>query len=125
AAAEQVRANGGEVIVIERNPTTVHRCEHYTHLHVLEGGCREESLLLQAGIRQAAMLVVAIPDERAAIDTTRVARGLNATVRIICRCHFVSAGFEAMRVGANDVVVEEQAVAEALIRTISSPVPSP
>ncbi len=119
AAADLVRNTGGEVLVLERNPATVHRCEHYSHLHVIEGDCREEALLRRANISEAAMLVVAIPDEAAAIDTTRIARLLNPDLRIVCRCHFVSAGLAAIRAGANEVVVEEQAVAEMLVRTMS------
>jgi voltage-gated potassium channel Kch len=41
------------------------------------------------------------------------ARRLNPRVRILARCRYVSSGIEATRRGADEVVVEEQAVAQA------------
>jgi CPA2 family monovalent cation:H+ antiporter-2 len=75
------------------------------------GDARDPVVLGQAEIHRASIIVVAIPDEEAALQATRVARHLNATAKIITRCHFTSAGFQAKDAGADEVVVAETVVA--------------
>jgi CPA2 family monovalent cation:H+ antiporter-2 len=70
--------------------------------------------LKQAGVETASLLVIAIPNETAAVIATRHARQLNSKIRIITRTHFTSVGLEARQAGADEVIVEEQSVAKAL-----------
>ncbi|HTL28608.1 MAG TPA: NAD-binding protein, partial [Tepidisphaeraceae bacterium] len=58
---------------------------------------------------------IAIPNEQAALEATKLARSLNPTTRIVTRCHFTSKGLEAKMHGADDVIVEEQVVARELV----------
>ena len=103
--------------IIERNAATVERCSNYKHSMIC-GDAREPATLVAAGINRATLVVVAIPDENAALEVTRAARLLNSTCRIITRCHYQSKGFEAMAQGADDVVVAETVVAQEMIRVI-------
>jgi len=63
--------------------------------------------------------VIAIPNESAALACTRLARQLNPTLRIITRTHYTSIGMEARQLGANEVVVAEQAVAREFANLLS------
>jgi monovalent cation:H+ antiporter-2, CPA2 family len=116
--AEMLESRGIPYTVIEINPSTANRaakpCRRF-----ISGDARDPDVLHRAGIETATLLVIAIPDQSAALDATRHARRLNPTVRIITRTHFTSAGMEAKQLGATDVVVAEQAVAREFARILS------
>ena len=50
--------------------------------------------------------------------TGSIARELSPTVHIMARCHFISNGMEAHKRGANEVVIEEQVIAQELVRLL-------
>lgn len=103
--------------VIELNRQTVERCSH-VGVHIIEGDVCDEQTLRRAGVERASLLILAVPSDPAVLQAITVARRLNPSVRILARCHFVSSGMEAHRRGANQVVVEEQVVAQELKRLI-------
>jgi monovalent cation:H+ antiporter-2, CPA2 family len=118
AAAEVLRRRGIDYVIVELNHATIGRLI-LGGKHIVEGDAADPQILQRAGIDRAAMVVVAVPDERAALLITRQARQLNPTVRIITRCHYISAGIEARSCGADEVVIEEQAVANDLAQLLS------
>ena len=119
AVAETLRERGEPYCIIELNPTTVHRCEK-SHVPIIEGDCTDPAVLQRAGIEHASLFVIMIPNEKAAVEATQVARKLNATMRIITRCHYTSTGIEARAHGANEVVVSEIVVAAEVSRLLGS-----
>jgi CPA2 family monovalent cation:H+ antiporter-2 len=119
AVAETLREKGVPYCIIELNPTTVHRCEK-GHVPIIEGDCTDPAVLQRAGIEHASLFVVMIPNEKAAVQATQIARGLNPTLRIITRCHYTSTGIEARARGADDVVVAEIVVAAEVARLLSN-----
>ncbi|HWE02089.1 MAG TPA: NAD-binding protein [Tepidisphaeraceae bacterium] len=110
--------------VIELNPRTVDRCTN-VGVHIMAGDVRDEQTLRRAGIARATLFVVAIPNDAAVIEAVGLARAINPKVRIMARCHYTSAGIEARRRGANEVVVEEQAVGEEFVRMLEQGSMSP
>lgn len=117
AVADVLAARQVPFCVIELNPQTVERCSH-RGVHIIAGDvCNEESLR-KAGVEHATLLVLAVPSDPAVLQAVRLARRLSAAVRIIARCRFISSGMEAHRLGANEVVVEEQAVAREMTRLL-------
>jgi voltage-gated potassium channel Kch len=116
--AELLESRGIPYTVIETNLATVHRAGKPGR-ELVCGNASDPEVLRRAGIEVATLLVIAIPDESAALDTTRQARSLNPSIRIVTRTHYTSAGMEARQLGANDVVVEEQAVAHEFARLLS------
>jgi len=123
AVAELARDRGIDLTVIELNESTVHRCEGGGP-KMIAGDARTPDVLRRAEIERATLVVVALPDEKAGLAVTRVARKLNAKATIVTRCHYVSAGFEARAAGATEVVISEQVVAEELRGVISPLVPA-
>ena len=115
AVAEQFDGAGVPYCVVELNADTVQRCAR-SGTPIIEGDVAEASTLERAGVRNASVLVIAIPDERAAVAATEVAHGLNPSLRIVTRCHYTSRGLEAKSHGATDVVIAEQVVAEEMAR---------
>jgi CPA2 family monovalent cation:H+ antiporter-2 len=115
--AALLESRGTPYTVIETNPATVTRAEK-TGRRLVCGDARDPEVLRQAGIETAVLMVIAIPDESAALEATRQARQLSSTIRIITRTHFTSTGIEARQLGANEVVVAEQAAAKEFARIL-------
>ena len=113
AVVEMLHTQNAPYCVIELNPRTVERCEQFGE-HIIEGDARHSEVLIRAGIERATLLVIAIPDQAAALEVTRLARQMNPRAHIITRCHYISAGLIAKASGANEVVIAEQVVAEEL-----------
>jgi voltage-gated potassium channel len=71
---------------------------------VVKGSSTEDDILREAGIEQAATLIVSLADDAAAISTVLSARPLNADMTIIARANDPSSEAKLMRAGADRVV---------------------
>ena len=69
-------------------------------------------------MREAGALIVTIPDEEAAVRACATARRINPDLFIALRTNFAGRGLIARAAGADFVVVEEIAAAEAMQRQI-------
>ncbi len=97
-------------VLVEKNPKTV-QVQRELGANIIEGDIRDESILQQAGISQASVLALTIPDEPAVLDATQMARKLNPNIYIVARTQYASVGLQAARMGADEVVQAEYAVA--------------
>lgn len=125
--AEIFDRHGIEYVVVEKNPETV-EAQRKLGIKVVEGNISDEQTLRQAGIEEASILALTVPDEKAVLDATRLARSLKPQIYIVARTQHTSAGMQASQLGANDVLKGEQVVArqfyELLLRKISATQPS-
>ena len=96
--------------IVERNPVTV-GTQRALGRRIVEGDTVNAKTLLAAGLRDAAILALTIPDEEAVLQATSLARRLQPDVYIIARTNYSSKGMRASQLGADDVVKAEQAVA--------------
>lgn len=110
--ADWLQARGMSYCVVEQNAGTVERCAKL-HICIVHGDASDENALREAGIERAALFVCTIPNDAAMFTAVEKCKRLNPKLRIIVRCRYVSSGFEAMRRGAHEIVVEEQVVAHA------------
>ena len=124
AAADVLAARHTPFCVIELNPKTVERCSH-VGVHITAGDVCDAETLKRAGVERASLLVLAVPSDPAVLEAVSVARKLNPTVKIIARCRFISSGMEAHRRGADQVLIEEQIVAQELERVLEGDVRPP
>ncbi|CAN5548765.1 hypothetical protein BH09PLA1_BH09PLA1_29510 [soil metagenome] len=122
AVAEALDLRQLPYCVLELNAATVHRCVK-SGTHIVEGDVTDPDVLKRAHIETAAALILAIPDEKAALKATTVARALNPSMKIISRAHYVSTGIEATARGADAVVVAEQVVAVEMSRVVAEMFP--
>src|SRR5882724_175068 len=104
AVAEALDAMHVPYCVLEQNIATVHRCAK-SGTHIVEGDVRDPEVLKRAHIESATALIIAIPDEKAALEATRIARQLSPTIKILSRTHYTSGGMEAKVRGADAVVI--------------------
>jgi CPA2 family monovalent cation:H+ antiporter-2 len=116
--AEILESRGMPYTVIDTNASTCTRAEK-SGRRLINGDASAIQVLREAGIETATLLVIAIPDQKAALKATREARAANPNIRIVTRTQFTSAGMEARQLGADEVVVAEQAVANEFARLLS------
>ncbi|MFA5864803.1 MAG: NAD(P)-binding protein [Phycisphaerae bacterium] len=108
--ADVFRRHDAPFVVVEKNAKT---CQVQRELgaNIIEGDIREKSILHLAGIDKAAVLALTIPDDPAVLEATQVARKLNPNIYIVARTQYASVGLQAARLGADEVVQAEYAVA--------------
>jgi CPA2 family monovalent cation:H+ antiporter-2 len=116
--ADSLRASHVPYCVIEFNHETVDRVAA-SGVPILPGDAADPAVLHEAGIETASVLAVAIPDDATVLRVVTAARSMNPSVKIVARCLFTSAGFEAVRRGADDAVVAEQVVARDLTASVN------
>jgi Trk K+ transport system NAD-binding subunit len=73
-------------------------------------------VLHAAGLEEAALVIVALPDTDAAASAARAVRSLNAGAPLIARAHRPAEADELKRQGATAVVQPERAAAASVIR---------
>jgi CPA2 family monovalent cation:H+ antiporter-2 len=93
-------------MIIEMNPETV-RIEKVKGEPIQYGDATNESLLKNANIKEAKILVVAISDPTATNRITQMARQLNPTIYIIVRTRFLQEIKQLYTLGADEVIPEE------------------
>ncbi len=119
AAADWLAEHETPYCVVELNPNTVTRCGKYG-VPIIAGDVNDEAILLQAGIERARTLILAVPNDNAVLSAITIARRLNPGIAIIARCNFISAGLEATRRGAREVIIAEQVVANQLLHVLEN-----
>jgi monovalent cation:H+ antiporter-2, CPA2 family len=119
AAADWLAEHHTPFCVIELNPTTVTRCGKYG-VPIIAGDVNDETILRQAGIDSASMLILAVPNDKAVLSAIAIARRLNPDINVVARCNFISIGLQATRLGAREVIVAEQVVANELLRVLDN-----
>ena len=81
--------------------------------------------LERAGLREAGILALTIPDEDAVLKGIALARRLRPDIYIIARTNYSSKGMRASQLGADDVVKAEQAVALQFYQRLSQHLAEP
>ena len=71
-----------EFVVVDLNETTV-RNQAHLGIPAIAGNIARPEVLKEAGIERAAFLLLTIPDEKAVVEATRIARQLNPDVYIV------------------------------------------
>lgn len=112
-----------DYVIVDQNPETI-EIQRRLGLRAVHGDISEERTLREAGIEQASLLVLTIPDEQAVLRATTLARKINPKIYIVARTNYTSAGMRASQLGADEVIKGEQAVArqfyEKLVRKLGA-----
>jgi len=118
AIGDWLRARNVPFCVIELNTDTVRRCGQT--VPIIEGDVVEEETLRRAGIERSPLFAITVPSDGAVLEAIALARRLSPAIHIVARCRFISSGMQAHRIGANEVVVEEQAVAAEFVSVVGA-----
>lgn len=101
-------------VVIELNNKTVHKLKK-EHIPVIYGDATNVEVLEHAGIQQAKIFVVALPDFQSCEIAVSNARKLNEDIHIIVRARFQTNIENLYKAGANVVIYEEYETSIAMI----------
>jgi len=119
AVADLLLHRGIPFVVIERNEDVVSRCAR-GGIQIHTGDVLNESILREAGLDRATLLILAIPDDQTVIATVERVKRLKPDLPIIARCIYTSAGLQATMHGADEVIVAEQVVAREFTRIVGA-----
>ncbi|MEE8171202.1 MAG: NAD(P)-binding protein [Phycisphaerae bacterium] len=117
--AECLNKSGIPFVLVEKNPETV-RAQCELGIEAIEGDISDPDILRRAGIERATILALAIPDEQAALRAAEEADRIRPEVHIIAATQYTSTGLKALQVGADEVIVAEQAVAHEFHKRIQA-----
>lgn len=115
--AERFTALGVPFTVIDLNPTTIAKQTKLGRAMVF-GDVTNTEVLESAGVSHADAVVLTIPDEEATLAACAIIRRMNPEAFIAARTNYLSRGIQARSAGADAVVVEEIATAEAMEREV-------
>ena len=104
--ARAARTAGIAYNILEMNPDTVKSAAARGE-PIAYGDAAQEAVLAHAGIAEARVLAVVIPDLVAVRRITETARRLNPALHIIARTRFTAEIGPLMELGADDVIPEE------------------
>ncbi len=104
-------------IVVDMNQSTI-QTQTKLGRKAVYGDVSNIEVLESAGLEQADAVMLTIPDDEATLRACQVVRSHNASVYIAARTSFLSRAMQAMQLGADIVVVEEVATAEAMAKQV-------
>lgn len=94
-------------VLIERSETHLHHFEAKPHRQVVVGDATLEETLIEANIKEAKAIIIALPNDANNVFITLTARELNPNVYVVCRASEQSAEKKMYRAGANKVIMPE------------------
>jgi monovalent cation:H+ antiporter-2, CPA2 family len=115
AVGEALATFGLRYTVIERDPDVVKGLVT-RGVPALYGDAGRRSTLELAGLRNASLLIVALPDVEHARLAVRAARGINGAVPVLVRAHGRAESDALRRDGASEIIQPELEAAGTLIR---------
>lgn len=118
AAAKRLDERGVRYTVIEMNARTVWS-EAQKGVPIIYGDATNREVLENAGIDHAEVVVFTMPDVEGLFRGIRMVRGVRPDVHILARATLSQAADFAEELGADEVLVEETAVASALTESMT------
>ncbi|HYE03819.1 MAG TPA: cation:proton antiporter [Phycisphaerales bacterium] len=115
--AQHFEAAGIPYVIVELNPATV-RKQKALNRAIVFGDISNIEVLESAGVERANAVVLTLPDDEATLRATRAIRARNPSVFIAARASYLSRAIRATELGADHVVVEEIATAEAMSKQV-------
>ena len=118
--AADLAARNVPFVVIERTEAKLDQIVADRHLHV-EGDAEEDATLQRAGIDRAKGLILTLPEDRANVFVTLVAREINPDIFILARTDKEQNKRKLIRAGANTVVSPYEIGADRMAQVILQP----
>jgi CPA2 family monovalent cation:H+ antiporter-2 len=117
AVAEELKSMNVASTIIELNPATF-RKQLEMGRRIVFGDASNPDVLETAGIHQADILVLTIPDGETVLRACKLAKQMRPGIIVVVRSNFVGHGVIAAGLGADGVVVEEMATAREMERAV-------
>jgi voltage-gated potassium channel len=94
-------------VLIERSEQHLHNFEAKPHRQFVIGDATLEETLLEANIKEARAIIIALPNDANNVFITLTARELNPNLYVVCRASEPSSEKKMYRAGANKVIMPE------------------
>jgi Trk K+ transport system NAD-binding subunit len=118
--AADLKAGQRPFVIVDKDPRRLESAREAGYL-TLEGEATEESVLLEAGVKRAAILATVLPSDASNVFITLSARDLNSELTIIARGEDPSTERKLIQAGANRVVLPAHIGAERISHLILFP----
>lgn len=115
--AERLAEAGFRTTIVELNPKTV-REQSRRGQSIVFGDVSNSEVLESAGLGHTNALILTVPDDEAAVRACSHARHRRAGLFIVVRIGSASRRDAALRAGADHVIADESAAADALLATV-------
>jgi voltage-gated potassium channel len=112
--------SGRPFVIVEQEAGRVAELETRGFLHLV-GDATEETVLKEAGIERAAVLVTAMPNDAANVFITLTARELSPNLMIIARAEQPSTQKKLKQAGANHVIMPAAIGAHRIVSLLTNP----
>jgi CPA2 family monovalent cation:H+ antiporter-2 len=113
----QLETLGHEVCMVDLSPINLHSFAQQG-FGTIAGDATDEKVLRRAGIEQVEVAVVCVPNDGTAMRVVKSVVRLNQRCRVIVRCRYQSNLKKLKKLGATEVVSEENEAAVALMRLL-------
>ncbi len=104
---------GWPILVIEDAPEAMEQLRA-KHIEAIWGNAVKESIISAANLREARILLVAIPNAFEACQVIQLARTINPDLEIVARAHFDAEIEQLRQYGANVVIMGEREIARSM-----------
>lgn len=120
SVAESLHLLGYEVLAVDKNPENVQHIAQYV-THVVEADTTDESTLIEIGIRNFDVVVIAIGEDiQASIMTTLLLKELGVK-KVVAKAQNNLHGKVLEKIGADKVVYPERDMGTRLVHNLISP----
>lgn len=106
-----------EIVVIELNPRNAATAQRYGLRHVI-GSATQPEVLEKAGIHQAQIVIITIPDPQTSQLIITLCRALNPAAQILVRARYHAYRWELQMAGADIVIDEEEQLGQRMAAVV-------
>lgn len=118
--ADELNRHHKDYVIVDRDPEIVaSACDD--HLLVVSGDATEEETLIDAGIKRAASVIIALSGDADCVFLTLTARNLNPKLRIIARGEQPATEAKLRQAGADQVVLPAVIGARRMAALVTRP----
>ena len=114
----QLETTGKDVCLIDLSPINLHPFAQQG-FRTVAGDATDGAILQLAGVSEASIVVVCVPEDDAAIRIVGNVRAVNKRCLVLVRCRYRANVTRLTKAGANRVVSEEAQASEALLSILN------
>ena len=109
---------GKDVCLVDFSPINLHPFAQQG-IRTVAGDATQPSILHRAGVAEASIAVLSIPDDQAAVAIVHYLRKVNADCYVVVRCRYQSNVARLAKAGADEIVSEEAVASSEMLQMLA------
>ncbi|QDU54732.1 cation:proton antiporter domain-containing protein [Aeoliella mucimassa] len=109
---------GKDVCLVDFSPINLHPFAQQG-IRTVAGDATQPSILQRAGIAEASIAVLSVPDDQAAISIVQQLRKTNPNCYVVVRCRYQANVARLSKVGADEIVSEESVASNEMLQMLA------